>query len=68
MFFYLVIKPTYEPEYVSNPCEYPTQGIEGPKVEDLSPGFEGYLSLGKSLKTSIERSRFEIMFKVLLLD
>ena len=34
-------------EYVSNPSEYPTEGIKGPEVEDLSPGFEGYLSLGE---------------------
>ena len=33
-------------------------------MEDLSPGVEGFLSLGKYLKTSIERSRFEIMVDV----
>ena len=50
-------------EYVSHLFEYPTRGNEGPKVEDLSPGCEGYLSLGKSLKTGIKRSRFEIIVK-----
>ena len=54
----------FDSEYVSNPSEYPTRGIEGPLVEYLSPGFEGHLSLGKYLKTGIERSRFEIMVKV----
>ena len=50
-------------KYISNPFDYPTRGIEGPKVEDLSPGFEGYLSLGKSLKVGIKRSWFESMVK-----
>ena len=51
------------PEYVSNPFEFPTRGIKDPKAEDLIPEFRGYLSLGKSLKTGIERSRFETMVK-----
>ena len=52
----------YFPEYVSNLPEYPNQGTKGPYLEDLSAIFEG-----KYLKTSIKRSRFEIMVKVYVL-
>ena len=31
------------------------------ELEDLSPGFEGYLSLGMYLKTGMRKFRFEIM-------
>ena len=37
-------------------------------MEDLSPGFEGYLSFGKYFRAGIERSRFEIMGNVYVLD
>ena len=52
-------------EYVSNPSEYPNEGIEGPEVEDLSPKFEGYLSLGKFLKTSMKTFGIEALKKEL---
>ena len=37
-------------------------------MEELSPGFEGYLSLDNFLKIGIKRGRFEILVKVEVLD
>ena len=64
VFNWILIGHVNTSEHVSNLSEYPTQGIKGPKVEDLSPGFERYLSMGKYLITSIDKLKPENMVEV----